>query len=49
MSNDKPEKNANLAQKVDFPFQLWSDGDTTMAVAYGAAADASASAAKRIS
>ena len=43
------EKNAKFAQKFEFNFPLLSDVDRKIGVAYGAADDATASSAKRIS
>lgn len=49
MSFDTVEDNAAFAAKYDFPFLLLSDTSREMGVAYGAAADASARTASRIS
>jgi peroxiredoxin Q/BCP len=49
VSNDTPAKNAKFRLKQDFPFDLLSDEDLSMSVAYGAAADASAGKASRVS
>ena len=43
------EKNAKFAQKFEFNFPLLCDVDRKIGVAYGAADDASAGSAKRIS
>jgi peroxiredoxin Q/BCP len=43
------EKNAKFAQKFEFNFPLLCDVDRKIGVAYGAADDAKASSAKRIS
>ncbi len=43
------EKNAKFAQKFEFNFPLLCDVDRKIGVAYGAAADATAGSAKRIS
>ncbi len=43
------EKNAKFAQKFEFNFPLLCDVDRKIGVAYGAADDATASSAKRIS
>ena len=48
MSFDSPQANAKFAEKFSFPFPILSDEDKSMAVAYGAAADASAKYANRI-
>jgi peroxiredoxin Q/BCP len=49
ISFDPPEKNRRFAEKFEFPFPLLCDVDRAVGVAYGAADDASASSAKRIS
>ena len=43
------EKNAKFAKKFEFNFPLLCDVDRKIGVAYGAADDATASSAKRIS
>ena len=43
------DKNAKFAKKFEFDFPLLCDVDRKIGVAYGAADDASASSAKRIS
>jgi peroxiredoxin Q/BCP len=43
------EKNAKFAEKFGFGFPLLCDTDRTLGVAYGAADDASAGTARRIS
>ena len=48
-SFDKPERNAAFAKKYAFPFPLISDTDKSLAIKYGAADDASATSAKRVS
>ena len=48
-SFDPPERNAAFAKKFSFPFPLLSDTDRSLAVEYGAADDASARSAKRVS
>jgi peroxiredoxin Q/BCP len=48
-SFDTQEKNAKFAQKFGFDFPLLCDTDRKLGVAYGAAEDASAGSAKRIS
>jgi len=48
-SFDTPADNAAFAQKFSFPFPLLSDPDRSLALAYGAADDASARSAKRVS
>lgn len=48
-SFDSVEKNAKFAQKFAFNFPLLCDVDRKVGVAYGAAEDATASSAKRIS
>ena len=47
-SFDSPEKNAKFAEKFQFNFPLLCDTDRKLGLAYGAADDASASSAKRI-
>lgn len=49
MSTDPPEKNAQFRAKFDFPYDLLSDTDARMALAYGAVDEAPAKAARRIS
>ena len=48
-SFDSPEKNAKFAEKFQFDFPLLCDTDRKLGLAYGAADDASAGSAKRIS
>ena len=48
-SFDTPADNAAFAKKFSFPFPLLSDTDRSLALAYGAADDASAKFAKRVS
>ena len=48
-SFDTPDDNAAFARKFSFPFLLLSDPDRSLALAYGAANDASAQFAKRVS
>ncbi|MYE59550.1 MAG: redoxin domain-containing protein [Alphaproteobacteria bacterium] len=48
-SFDAPEDNRAFRDKFSFPFDLLSDADRAMSVAYGAAADAEAERPKRIS
>jgi peroxiredoxin Q/BCP len=48
-SFDSVEKNAKFAEKFQFNFPLLCDTDRKIGVAYGAAEDASAGSAKRIS
>lgn len=48
-SFDTQEKNAKFARKFGFDFPLLCDTDRTLGLAYGAAEDASAGSAKRIS
>jgi peroxiredoxin Q/BCP len=43
------EKNAKFAQKFEFNFPLLCDVDRKIGIAYGAAEDASAGSAKRMS
>jgi thioredoxin-dependent peroxiredoxin len=43
------EKNAKFAQKFEFDFPLLCDVDRKIGMAYGAAEDANAGSAKRIS
>ena len=49
ISNDAPAKNKRFQEKQAFPFDLLSDEDLSVSVAYGAAADADAGKASRIS
>ena len=49
ISNDAPAKNKRFQEKYDFPFDLLCDEDLAVSIAYGAAADADAGRAKRIS
>jgi peroxiredoxin Q/BCP len=49
VSFDTPEENAAFAKKFGFPYPLLSDADRRMALAYGAADDASARTARRVS
>ena len=48
-SFDSVEKNAKFAEKFEYPFPLLCDTDRKLGLAYGAADDASAGSAKRIS
>ncbi len=48
-SFDTMEKNAKFAKKFEFNFPLLCDVDRKIGIAYGAADDATASSAKRIS
>jgi thioredoxin-dependent peroxiredoxin len=48
-SFDPVVANCAFAEKFDFPFKLLSDEDKALGIAYGAAADASAAAPRRIS
>ena len=48
-SFDTPADNAAFVRKFSFPFPLLSDTDRSLALAYGAADDASAKFAKRVS
>lgn len=48
-SFDSVDKNAKFAKKFEFDFPLLCDVDRKIGVAYGAAEDASAGSAKRIS
>ena len=48
-SFDSPEKNAKFAEKFQFDFPLLCDTDRKLGMAYGAADEAGASSAKRIS
>jgi peroxiredoxin Q/BCP len=48
-SFDSVEANAAFARKFDFNFPLLSDTDRKLGIAYGAADDAKAGSAKRIS
>ena len=47
-SNDATDKNAEFASQQGFEYPLLCDTDLKVAVAYGAAADSTASAARRI-
>lgn len=49
ISNDPPAKNKRFHEKQAFPFDLLCDESLEVSVAYGAAADAGAGKAKRIS
>ena len=49
ISNDAPAKNKRFQEKQAFPFDLLSDEDLSVSIAYGAAADADAARANRIS
>lgn len=49
VSFDSVEENRAFAEKFSFPYQLLSDTDRAIGVAYGAAASADSGAAKRIS
>ena len=49
ISNDAPAKNKRFQEKQDFPFDLLCDEDLSVSVAYGAALDADAGKANRIS
>jgi len=49
VSFDSVEKNAAFARKFGFGFPLLCDTDRTLGLAYGAADDAKAGSAKRIS
>ena len=48
-SFDSAQENKAFKDKYDFPYDLLCDVDKSVAVAYGAAADASASSPARIS
>lgn len=48
MSFDDPAANRRFRAKCDFPYPLLSDTDRALAIACGAAADASAGTPKRI-
>jgi peroxiredoxin Q/BCP len=48
MSFDTPSENKAFAEKFKFPFRLLSDSDRKVAMAYGAADDAAARSAKRL-
>lgn len=47
-SNDEQDKNAFFAEELGFEYPLLCDTDLSIAIAYGAAADASAGKAARI-
>ncbi len=47
VSFDAPEENNSWAEEESYLFELWTDDDRTLAVAYGAASSTSASAANR--
>ena len=49
ISNDPPAKNKKFHEKQEFPFDLLCDEDLSVSVAYGAASDAKAGKANRIS
>ena len=49
ISNDAPAKNKKFQDKHAFPFDLLCDEDLAVSIAYGAAADAGAGRANRIS
>lgn len=49
ISTDAPAANAKFKAKYDFPFDLLSDEDKSVSLAYGAVEDTSAKSAKRIS
>jgi peroxiredoxin Q/BCP len=49
MSFDSVEANRKFAEKYGFPFRLLSDPDRRVGLAYGAADDTQAPAARRIS
>ena len=48
ISFDKPEANKAFVEKFKFPFRLLSDTDKKVGMAFGAADDASAKTAKRL-
>lgn len=48
ISFDSVEANRKFAEKFSFPYRLLCDTDKKIGIAYGAADDASASAAQRI-
>ena len=48
VSFDGVDANHRFREKCDFPFTLLCDTDKALAIAYGAAADATAGAPKRI-
>lgn len=48
ISFDSPEDNAAFAQKFSFGFQLLSDPDRSIGIAYGAADDASQAMPRRV-
>ena len=47
VSFDSPEENNSWAEEESYLFELWTDDDRTLAVAYGAASSTSASVANR--
>jgi len=49
VSFDKPAANKAFAEKFQFPYKLLCDVDKQVGIAYGAADDASARTARRIS
>jgi peroxiredoxin Q/BCP len=49
ISFDSPEDNADFARRYEFGFPLLSDGDHTVAIAYGACAGADARYPDRVS
>lgn len=48
VSFDDPDTNDAWAEEEAYLFELWTDDDKTLALAYGAASSASASFASRI-
>ena len=49
ISTDKPDANRKFKAKYEFPFDLLSDEDKSVSLAYGAVEDTDARSAKRIS
>ncbi len=48
VSFDPPEANARFREKYGFGFELWTDASRALAMHFGAARDASASVASRV-
>jgi peroxiredoxin Q/BCP len=48
VSFDSPSRNSDWADDEGFQFELWTDGNSTLAVTYGAASSAGARFADRV-
>ncbi len=48
MSFDDPDENADWREEEGFEYELWSDADRVLALAYGAASSSSQTIASRI-